>query len=512
MRSLLPARWRAALSGAEGPADLPADTWTESRRRVRVAALLGALAFTTFLALELGAPASTGVERAIDRRLDVLGLVLCLVTWVIAALPRAHDRFVLAAALATEVVLCALVSTHVPWAGFVRTGHLSGITWVVPVVILMALLVPTSRRATLATSALALATMPLGLGFLAATGRITAGPADFAISTVTALVAFAIANLASSTIHRAARQAAAARRLGSYELVERIGTGGMGEVWRARHAMLARPAAVKLVRADRVTGPAAARDEALHRFTREARVTASLRSPHTVELYDFGVAADGRLYYAMELLDGQNLEHFVYQYGPIEPRRAVHWLRQACHSLAEAHGLGLIHRDIKPANLFLCARGRDRDVVKVLDFGLATFARAAEPGADLTQSGVRLGSPGYMAPEQVFGAPSTPRTDLYALGGVAYWLLAGARPFEAEAPAELLRMQAQATPAALAERSPAVPAALEAVVMACLAKDPGARPRDAEDLDARLAAAIPGEPWTSDCARAWWGAHAPPGA
>jgi eukaryotic-like serine/threonine-protein kinase len=476
---------------------------------VRVAALLGALAFTAFLALELGAPSATSAERDIDRRLDVLGLALCGATGVIAALPRLGDRFVLGAALVSEVVLCGLISTHVPWAGFVRTGHLPGITWVVPIVILMALLVPAGGRATLVTAALALATMPLGLAFLAATGRVTASPADLVISTATALVALAIAHVASSAIHRAARQAAAARRLGSYQLAERIGTGGMGEVWRARHALLARPAAVKLVRADRIAGAAAAREEALRRFTREAQVTASLRSPHTVELYDFGVAADGRLYYAMELLDGQNLEHFVYQYGPVEPRRAVHWLRQACHSLAEAHGRGLIHRDIKPANLFLCVRGLDHDVVKVLDFGLATFTRASESGADLTQSGARLGSPGYMAPEQVFGESSTPRTDLYALGGVAYWLLAGARPFEAEAPAELLRMQAHATPRALVERGHGVPAALEAIVMACLAKDPDARPRDAEELDARLAAAVPGEPWTEEYARAWWRAHAP---
>src|SRR5258705_6520265 len=168
----------------------------------------------------------------------------------------------------------------------------------------------------------------------------------------------------------------------------------MGEVWRAHPSMLARPAAVKLILPERLQAPAEAREAAIMRFTREAQVTAGLRSPHTVQLFDFGVSAEGVMYYAMELLDGINLDHFIYRYGPIGPRRAVHWLRQACHSLGEAHALNLVHRDIKPANLFVCRYGRDVDVVKILDFGLTRLTTQPQD-ARLTSPGWQPGTPGY---------------------------------------------------------------------------------------------------------------------
>src|SRR5262249_50303811 len=180
--------------------------------------------------------------------------------------------------------------------------------------------------------------------------------------------------------------------------------------------------------------------------------TARLRSPHTVELYDFGVSADGVMYYAMELLDGINLEHFIYRHGPVPARRAVHWLRQVCHSLGEAHALGLTHRDIKPANLMVCVHGREHDFVKVLDFGLAHAV--SSPGAvPLTREGRWLGTPGWMAPEQIYGSDGGPRADLYALGCVGYWLLAGRRPFEAETAAEPFRLHLHAAAPPLAERA-----------------------------------------------------------
>ena len=245
------------------------------------------------------------------------------------------------------------------------------------------------------------------------------------------------------------------------------------------------------------------------RFTHEARVTAGLRSPHTVELFDFGVAADGRLFYAMELLDGLNAEHFVYRFGPVEPRRAVHWLIQVCHSLGEAHARGVVHRDLKPANLFLCRFGRDTDFVKVLDFGLA---RPVSETADqrLTSPGVRLGSPGFMAPEQVFGLPTDARTDVYAIGCVAFWLLAGRKPFEANSEGELMRQHANVAPPPLATQGARpVPSRLAALVAGCLAKDPRDRPADADRLCEALDGCLDGERWTASDAHDWWREHLP---
>lgn len=511
MKQLLPARWMAALRG-DGPAslDLPPDVLRESRRRVRFAAVLGTLAYALFLALELsGLMAASNLEHTIDLRHDALAVLLCASLVAVAAFPAVTDRTVLGFALLVEFLLSVLISTHVPWAAFERTGHVGGITWVVPIIILFALLVPFRTPVTLAASSLCALTMPLGLWVLTSLDRISVGAGDYWISAITAGVGLAIATLASRTVYGASRQLAAARSVGSYELLERLGKGGMGEVWKARHQLLARPAAVKLILADSLRGSQEARESALERFTREARVTASLRSPHTVELFDFGTGSDGALYYAMELLDGLNIEHFVYRFGALEPARAVYWLRQACHSLAEAHGRGLVHRDVKPANIYVCRYGRDADFIKVLDFGLTKpLAPSAELG--ITRPGLILGTPGYMAPEQVFGLESGPRTDLYALGCVGYWLLAGVKPFEADSVGEMLRQHAQTPPPPLSARAPApIPARLEALIMGCLSKDPEGRPRDADHLRAQLDACLDGEPWTVEKARAWWAENLP---
>jgi serine/threonine-protein kinase len=379
-----------------------------------------------------------------------------------------------------------------------------GVTWVIPVIILVPLLVPARPRTTLIVASLCAATMPVGIAILAAIGLIQAGPADYLAQILAGLVAVGIASIAARVVYGAGRQLTAARTIGSYELETLIGRGGAGEVWRARHLLLARPAAVKLMLPEHLQGPQEARERALTRFTREAQVTADLSSPHTVRLHDFGVSDDRSLYYVMELLEGSNLQHFVYEHGALEPRRAVHFLQQACHSLGEAHARGLIHRDVKPSNLFVCCCGRDRDFIKVLDFGLSKPA-VTLPGATLTREGALLGTPGYMAPEQIFGLPIGPATDLYALGCVAYWLLAAVPPFDADHPGTVLRMHAEALPPPLAERATQpIPPRLAALVMSCLAKDPGARPQDADRLRADLIASIEGPAWSQDEALAWW--------
>src|SRR6266850_775437 len=512
MPRLVPARFLAALRPDDSvPFELPSAAARESRRRVWVAALLGALAYTTFLTLRLSplAAVSGQLQRSIDVWHDVLGLAACLLLLVVAIARPIPDRYVLLIALVVQVLLAATISMAVTWAGFIRTGHVSGLTWVVPIIFLFPLLVPVAPRTTLLVSVLCALTMPGSLWLLAARGAIEASASDYWQALSTGGVAVAIATIAARTVRGAQQQAAAARSVGSYELQQRLGLGGMGEVWKARHLLLARPAAVKLILPETLRGPMEERDEVVKRFMREAQVTASLRSPHTVELFDFGVAADGAFYYAMELLEGMNLEHFVYQFGAIEPRRAVHWLKQACHSLGEAHARALVHRDIKPGNLFICRYGRDADFVKVLDFGL-TRAVASSREATLTAPGTQMGTPGYMPPEQVYGLTVDQRTDLYALGCVGYWLLAGEKPFESDNAGELLRQHAQGIPPPLSSKAQqAVPAQIEAVVMGCLSKDPERRPQSADQLCEALDTAVDGNVWSAGEADRWWEKHLP---
>jgi serine/threonine-protein kinase len=507
MRRLIPARLLVALRvDPSASVELPGEPSAESRRRVTVAASIGSIAYAVFLIFgwtRFGE--STPLERSLDLTHDLMGLWLCSSLWLVSALPRIGDRAVLAIALVVEVLIAAMISIHAPWSAYLTTGKLPGLTWVVPVIILFPLLVPTLPRTTLLVSSAAALTMPLGMALLASLGVFAARSRDYASASVTGAVAVGIAAVASRTVYTVRRRAAdAIRMVGSYELLERVGQGGMGEVWKARHSFLARPAAVKLILSDTLRGPEEERRSVVERFTREAQITASLRSPHTVELFDFGVGDDGTFYYAMEFLDGMNLAHFVYQFGPIEPRRAVHWLEQACHSLGEAHARALVHRDIKPSNLFVCRYGRDCDFVKILDFGLA---KPAQPSTDpsLTATGTRMGTPGYMAPEQIFGADVDPRADLYALGCVGYWLLAGAKPFESEHSGELMRLHAQEDPPPLsAKAGGAVPPRLERVIMSCLSKRPEERPASADQLSRELTESLEEECWTGSDARAWW--------
>ncbi|MDX1396148.1 MAG: serine/threonine-protein kinase [Gemmatimonadota bacterium] len=334
------------------------------------------------------------------------------------------------------------------------------------------------------------------------------------------LLAVVMAYAAARTVHGLRTRLAKARRMGSYQITEKLGAGGMGEVWKAEHQLLARPAAIKLIRPE---AGATGWSDVTARFEREVQATAQLRSPHTIEIYDFGLTADGTFYYAMELLDGLDLDVLVREGGPIPWRRAVHILGQACHSLGEAHDRGIVHRDIKPANLFLCRVGRDLDQVKVLDFGLVKARAAAEPSAssgaeaaDLTRQGQFIGTPAYAAPEIALGQGTTdPRSDLYALGAVGFWLLTGRRVFEATSPMDMLvRHAKEPAPAPSSVTELEIPAEVDRVVMACLAKDPDDRPASADALAAELAAiADRGEgQWSAEDAAAWWELHrAPPG-
>jgi DNA-binding NtrC family response regulator len=297
-------------------------------------------------------------------------------------------------------------------------------------------------------------------------------------------------------------------RVGSYSLIEPIGSGGMGEVWLARHQMLARPAAVKIVR-EALAAVGEDRHALRQRFAREAQATADLQSPHTVQLFDFGMTETGSFYYVMERLQGLDLQRMVEQFGPLPLERAAFLLKQACLSLSEAHAIGLVHRDIKPANLFACRLGAQHDFLKVLDFGVVSRLGHEAP-APITGAGTVLGTPGYVAPELVASnAPFDGRADLYALGCVAYWLLTGRRPYEGTDAGSILIQQWENPPSPPSSHAAApLPEAVDRLVLECLSKDPASRPATAEALAERLEQLPRDRDWDQRRARDWWEQHA----
>lgn len=294
----------------------------------------------------------------------------------------------------------------------------------------------------------------------------------------------------------------ATREVKGYTLERLLARGGMGEVWLGRHELLSRPVAIKTIRADalRTYGP-----KAMQRFLREARVTANLRSFHTVELYDFGVSDDGALYYVMEHLTGTDIKGLVHSHGPLSSARTIYLLKQACLSLAEAHDAGLVHRDIKPENLFVASMGLEYDILKVLDFGLVKTPASSKH--KLTTDGIVHGTPGFMSPEAALGENVIDgRADLYSLGCVAYFMLTGELPFKARTPMDMLLKQVQDSPQAPSKVVPTVSPELDALVLACLQKRASQRPENAmavlrllEEAESAL------QPrWSQNDAAAWW--------
>jgi serine/threonine-protein kinase len=329
------------------------------------------------------------------------------------------------------------------------------------------------------------------------------GMAEHAIQvTIKTAVIAAISLVVSFNLYRLQKSAHEAKKLGNHFIERELGAGGMGKVYVARHAMIRRPTAVKVL-----TLPEGDRGGALARFEREVQLSASLAHPNTITIYDYGRTADDTFYYAMEYLDGFDLQQMVERFGPLPAARAVHLLTQACGSLTEAHERGIVHRDIKPSNIFVTRLGGVPDFVKVLDFGIA---REVEPfdGDALTQTGVVLGTPRYMPPEVLQGAATAEaRSDIYSLGGVAYWMLSGRPLFESSTGVQVLVDHLHTTPPRPTEIcETTIPRPIEDVVMRCLAKDPAHRYASAAALDAALRAASADE-WTSAEAREWWDLH-----
>ncbi len=314
----------------------------------------------------------------------------------------------------------------------------------------------------------------------AATHRPVALVPLLAIS-ITGLIVAVMACIGAGLAWTLRQQVFESRSIGRYQLRQRLGAGGMGEVWAAWHKGLQREVALKVLRAPEGDAQAAAR------FEREVSAMTELTHPNTVRVFDYGVTDDGITYYAMELLRGENLVELVAREGPLPAERAVYLVAQAARALAEAHARGMVHRDVKPENLFVTVAGGERDFVKVLDFGIVRRA-ADEGGAHLTKTGAIAGTPAYIAPEITRGEPVTPRADVYALGAVLYFLLTGRTPFEGQNVFALLvaHLNEPVTPPSALAKRPIAPD-VEAVVMRCLEKQPDARPADALELADALA-------------------------
>jgi hypothetical protein len=294
------------------------------------------------------------------------------------------------------------------------------------------------------------------------------------------------------------------QQLGQYTLIEKLGEGGMGEVYKARHTMLRRPTAIKLLKPDKTNADMVAR------FEREVQLTSQLTHPNTIAIYDYGKTPEGIFYYAMEHLDGITLEELVKLYGPISTARARFILLQACASLQEAHDVGLIHRDVKPANMFLCIRGGQPDFVKILDFGLVRAYGAEADMTKLTQDGTTTGTPAYMAPEMILGQKIGPQADIYALGCVAYWLLTGQLLFDVDTPMSMAMAHTKDEPVPPSLRTEVqIPAQFETVILSCLAKRSADRPQSAEQLAKNLRECDLDIEWGKVQAKEWWNRHQP---
>jgi hypothetical protein len=493
---------------------LPLDLLVQSAERLRVLALL--YAFTFFMAGIFPALVLTNERgRFLGNAVLWAPAVVGVLVGVVVALAVRSPRVSLPVAMRLAPVFEIVSSYAIAAAEFADPSTLEihqgflGLSWVAVWVLLFTVVVPTSpRRAVLAALA-SVSSVPVVVALSIVTGSTTfrIHPALFFFGLIFPyLLVVAMAYVGARVVYNLGTEVRRARELGSYRLEEKLGHGGMGEVWRARHRLLARPAAIKLIRPSAGGSP-----EAVRRFEREAQVIAGLRSPHTVDLFDFGIADDGAFYYVMELLEGLDADSLLRRFGPVPPERAIHLLRQICHSLSEAQSQGLVHRDIKPANIFLCHYGEEYDFVKVLDFGIVGTVRQGPDTSLLeTAENAITGTPAFIAPEQAVGGVVDGRADIYAVGCVAYWLLTGQFVFTADTPMGLILQHAQTQPVPPSRRTTqAVPPALEELVLCCLAKDPADRPQSARDLAARLDAIDGAGKWTQLQAQEWWQRHQP---
>jgi eukaryotic-like serine/threonine-protein kinase len=512
----------ATLTSVAGPRRVPADLLRQASQRLQVMALVAGVLWIVgpalrHVALHVLNPADPRWSAFLP--FDWVAAAFCAVSFGLFWFLRSGDRepgmvmdlglaFMVAIAFALGVLL------HSGPLFAAAAGVAPMITFVGPFMLMFAAVVPVPPWKLLAAGFVAACMDPLGMVIWKAAGVYQFnGMGSLLLMHYPNVLMLGMAVVISRVVNGLGQQVSRERELGSYRLGERLGSGGMGDVYLATHRMLARPAAIKLIRPEVLSSTDDATAQlAMTRFKREAEAAARLRSPHTVELYDFGITEDGTLYTVMELLQGMTLQELVKDYGPLPAARVVHILRQVCDSLEEAHVSGLIHRDIKPANIHVGRLGLRHDFVKVLDFGLVKSVLEREPNPGLaTEMGLTPGTPAYMAPEASGADAVDARADIYAVGCVAYYLLTGKLVFEGSSAIQMMARHLQEAPVAPSRRTEQfVPAELDHLVLACLAKDPAARPQSAAAVAAALDA-IELACWSQADASAWWERYAAPG-
>lgn len=506
-RSLRP----SVASASQAQARIAGDVAEQGARRIGILAIITAVTVVgaAFLQQALQ-PEMAAAQQSPVFRLSALALVLAGAG--LAALQRAElvsQQDLLDLGLVFEVAgscALALMENAAPWSNSPVRGSTTVVTWIAICVIV----IPNRPWKSIAAAVASAAIVPCA-------HLVAAQILDYPALPLNRLVSYSLGPLfvagwapfICTHIHRLHEDLSRSENFGSYHLEKLLGRGGMGEVWLARHRLLRRDAAVKLVLAELMERAShSERRQIQKRFESEAQAIASLRSPHTVALYDYGLAENGSLYYAMEYLDGLDADTLVNQYGPQPAGRVAWFLRQACESLEEAHEAGLVHRDIKGSNLFICRLGKRTDFVKVLDFGLVKHLPGATQTA-LTTFGPS-GTPAFMAPEQVRGEEVDARTDIYGLGCLAYFLLTGAVVFNKPNAMAMVvaHLTEQPEPPSTRSELP-IPQSLERVVMACLEKRPEDRPQSVAELRAMLDRCVDVTPWTAAAANQWWGLHRP---
>ena len=511
----------SSAPGSTARQALPEDLLREASRRLGIVCLASAgLWLANFVLVHLVHPMPGTLEIDQWARhdewvpvFDLVGgaaFVISLGLYWYTRRSRRSARFLLDLALGYEIVI-ALSIGLLDYA----VGAPAGISWIAVIILLFPSVIPSAPWKTLLVALIAASMDPLAAMFWKSRGGDVPGTAAVFILAVPNYLCAALAPVISHIIIRLGREVRKAREMGSYVLGDRIGRGGMGEVWQATHRFLARPAAIKLIQPEVLTAVTKIQADVLvQRFRREARAAANLRSPHTIQLYDFGVAGDGTFYYVMELLNGMDLQSLVEEHGPLPPARTIHILQQVCESLAEAHERGLVHRDIKPANIQVCCMGHYYDFVKVLDFGLVKSASVdAAVDSRLTAPNVVAGTPAYLSPESALGELVDQRTDIYALGCVAFWMLTGRQVFEGQGVVQVMARHIHTPPEPPSLYSLFhIPPELDELVLACLAKQPEDRPARARELADRLAQCEVREPWSREHARLWWESRLEPEA
>jgi len=508
------ARERVAIVEGSAP-HLSQETLQLLRDRLRVAAIVLCAGFATYLARSLwtldeylsGANAALfAAHIAVTLLLAVLAWRLCVNCTIVTSKLRLAEFLIFGG---PAVFFLLLGYYKLLYCANLDQGHahIPNITaaWCL-LIFAYAVFVPnTWQRASvvlglmavapIATMAFAYATSPQVAQLLDTETFGGAWTENFLFMSLTSLIGV----VGVRTIGSLRQEAFAARQLGQYRLKQKLGSGGMGEVYLAEHEMMKRPCAIKIIRPEK-----AGDSQVIARFEREVRSTAKLSHWNSIDIYDYGKTADGTFYYVMEFLPGHNVGELVNDYGPMPESRLVYLMKQVCDALAEAHNYGLIHRDIKPANIFCAYRGGQCDVAKILDFGLAKPI-SQTTDSQLTQEGSITGSPLYMSPEQAGGGEEMDaRSDIYSLGALMYFLSTGKAPFEYKQPLKVLIAHASETPRPPRELNDSISSELEEIILRCLEKQAEDRFQDVLTLKAQLEGLVGARGWTSQQATEWW--------